>query len=99
MAESGAARLELTPPDFLLAIPTRKLKLEQIALRSASSDRQQELVSTEHGLWHPRFTNEPTLTVDSEPGVLHRAISAPSSKRHVRDRGDDGRPGKMLMSS
>jgi len=68
----------------LLAIPTRKLKLEQVALGSASSDRQEKLVSTEAGLRHPGFTNKSTLAVDSEPDDLHCPVTAPRPERHVR---------------
>ncbi len=42
--------------------------------------------------WHPRFTNEPTLAVDSEPDVLQPAIAAPGSKRNVQHRSNCGWP-------
>lgn len=69
-----------------LAVPAGQVKLEQIALSRASSDRQQELIAAEAGPGHPRFANEPTLTVNPEPDTLHRSIAAPGPEGHVWNR-------------
>jgi len=60
----------LVAPRISLAVFAGKVKLEQVAFCGATYDGNQELVSAETSLGHPRFTDEPALSIYSESNEL-----------------------------